>query len=294
MGMLDRAITRGVKRGVNQAVGNAVSNAIGNAVTRKVTETVAQPLNQAANQASPPPNPAHMQQAQANAAQLGGIFGSFAGAAENYANQAARHLKICAGCGNAAGAEQSFCPSCGSKLPEMTAAQGAVCQSCGRENGVGTRFCAGCGNKLPAAMAGEEAARAKNEAELAKWDVLLPQYPKWTLGGQEIRMEEYGLENGCPAYGLHVSGAGLPGLLAQYNQVLAQNGFIQAGQYPSPSQLFKRIGGVVYSFSSDNAFDGGVDHMSLYFCVREPHGGFDYVKSEPKQKPKGWKDVLGL
>jgi len=290
MGMLDRAVRRGLNNAVNNAVGNAVSNAVGNAVQR----TVAQPLNQAANRVSPPPDPVQMQQAQASAAQLGGIFAGFAGAAQNYANAAAVNMKICAGCGNAAGADLNFCPSCGSRLPETTAAQGAVCQGCGRQNDVGTTFCAGCGTKLPAAIAGEEAAREKNEAVLSRWDSLLPQYPKWTLGGQEIQIEEYGLENGYPAYGLHISGAGLPDLLAQYNQALKQNGFAAAGQYPSESTLYKRVNGIVYCFSSDNAFDGGVDYMSLYFCVREPSGGFDYVKPEPRQKPKGWKDMLGL
>lgn len=291
MGMLDRA----VRRGINNAVGNAVNHAVGNAVGNAVQRTVAQPLNHAANQISPPPNPMQMQQMQqaqaAQAAQLGGIFGSFASAAQNYANAAAVNMKLCAACGNAAGADQSFCPACGARLPETTAAQGAVCQGCGKQNDVGTKFCGGCGAMLPAA-AGEAAARAKNEAALAGWDALLPQYPKWTLGGQDIQIEECGLENGYPAYALHVSGMGLPGLLAQYNQILRQNGFGPAGQYPSEQQLFKRAGGLVYNFSSENCFDAGADHMAVYFCVREPYGGFDYVK--PDQKPKGWKGMLGL
>ncbi|MCL2107379.1 MAG: zinc ribbon domain-containing protein [Oscillospiraceae bacterium] len=294
MSMLERAVKKGLSKAVGNAVGQAASNALGNAVQRKVGDAVAQPLNDAANQLSPPPDPVQTQQAQTSAAQLGGIFAGFAGAAQSYANEAAKNMKICSSCGEAAGADQTFCPHCGARLPEMTAAQGAVCQGCGQQNDVGTKFCAGCGAKLPAALAGEEAARAKNEAELSKWESLLPQYPIWVLGGDEIQIEEYGLENGCPAYGLHISGAGLPGLLAQYSQILKQNGFVTAGQYPMESMLYKRVDGVVYCFSSDNAFDGGTDHMSLYFSVREPSGGFDYVKPEPRQKPKGWKDLLGL
>jgi DNA-directed RNA polymerase subunit RPC12/RpoP len=42
-----------------------------------------------------------------------------------------------------------FCSECGTKLPEMTAAQDAVCQSCGPQNNVGTKFCGDCGAKLP-------------------------------------------------------------------------------------------------------------------------------------------------
>lgn len=294
MGMLDRAIKKGVSRAVGNAVGGAVSNAIGNAVQRKVSDTVAQPLSEAAAQLSPPPEPQQSQQAQASAAQLGGIFAGFAGAAQTYANEAAKNLKLCPGCGEASGAEQAFCPHCGAKLPEQTAAEAARCQGCGRQNDAGTKFCAGCGTKLPAALAEEAAAQARNEATLAKWETLLPQYPRWCFGGQDMQLEEYGLENGYPAYGLHMCGTGLPAALAQYVQLLKQNGFIQAGQYPSDSQLFRRVEGVVYCFSSENAFDGGADHMSLYFSVREPYGGFDYVRPEPRQKPKGWKDLLGL
>ena len=295
MGMLDRAI----KRGVSNAVSNAVGNAVNNAVERKVADTVSRPLNEAANQAAQQQYQQNQYaqqqnaQAQASAAQLGGIFASFAGAAQNFANEAAKNMKVCPGCGQPCGAELKFCNQCGAKLPEMTAAQGAVCQGCGQQNDVGTKFCSGCGAKLPGAAAEEAAAQARNAAVLIKWDALLSQYPRWNQGGQNIELEEYGHENGYPAYGLHVSGPGLPAALNQYTLLLKQNGFVTAGQYPSEQNLFKRVGGVVYSFSSENAFDGGIDHMSAYFCVREPYGGFDYKKPEPQQK-KGWKDMLGL
>jgi hypothetical protein len=278
-----------IKRGLNRAV----SNAVGNAVERKVTQGV----NQATDKIVPQqqPDPAQIRQnaqAQASAAQLGGIFASFAGAAQGLANEAAKNMKVCPGCGAPCGAEMKFCNQCGSPLPEMTAAQGAACQACGAQNGVGTKFCSGCGAKLPGAVAEEAAAQARNEAVLARWDALLPQYPRWDQGG-EIAIEEYGVENGCPSYGLHVSGQGLAAALARYSQLLKASGFVMAGQYPSEQNLFKRVGGVVYSFSSENAFDGGMGHMSLYFSVREPHGGFDYKKPGPKPKAS-WKDVLGI
>jgi len=295
-----------IKRGVNRAVGNAVGNAVGHAVERKVTQGVTQAVNQAADKIAPQqPFPQQMPyqltpqqiqqnaQAQASAAQLGGMFASFAGAAQGFANEAAKNMKVCPACGAPCGAEMKFCNQCGAPLPEMTAAQGAVCQACGMQNGVGTRFCAGCGAQLPGAAAEAAAAQSRNEAVLARWDALLPQYPKWTLGGSEISIEEYPPENGYPCYVLSVSGAGLPALLAQYTQQLRQACFIMAGQYPSEQNLYKRINGVVYSFSSENSFDGGTNHMNLYFSVREPYGGFDYRAPAPQQK-KGWKDMLGI
>ena len=293
MGLLDRAI----KRGINQAVGGAISNALGNVLERKVNEAVAPTVNQAAEAIAPPTTAQEQQQnaqAQASAAQLGGIFGSFAGAAQSYANEAAKSMKICTSCGEPAAADQSFCPSCGSKLPEQTAAQGAVCTGCGRQNDVGTKFCAGCGTKLPAAEAEEAAMQAKNEAALARWNELLPQYPKWEMGGKEIELEEYPAEgSGYPSFALHVGGAGQRGL-AMYTQLLKQNGFIAAGEFPSDAQLFKRVNGVVYNFDSEHAFEGGSDRLYLGFCVREPYGGFDYKKPESKPQARGWKDLLGL
>ena len=43
----------------------------------------------------------------------------------------------------------AVCASCGTQLPEQTAAESAVCPGCGHRNDVGTKFCAGCGAKLP-------------------------------------------------------------------------------------------------------------------------------------------------
>ena len=300
-GLLGRAL----KNTVNRAVGNAVTGAVSNAVERKITDAVANPLNKAVNQAADTiaptqpqqpyqqPNAQQNAQAQASAAQLGGIFASLSGAAQSFAGEAAKNMKICPGCENPCGAEMKFCNQCGTPLPEMTVAQGAVCQDCGMQNGLGTRFCAGCGTKLPGALAEEAASQARNEAALSRWEALLPQYPRWNQGGSDISIEECGIENGWPAYGLHISGQNMPAALAQYCQLLKANGFVTAGEYPTEGSLYKRVNGMVYNFSSENAFDGGMDNMSVYFCVREPHGGFDYKKPEPKPKTS-WKDVLGI
>jgi hypothetical protein len=267
-------------------------------VDTAVERTVTQSINQAVNKAVPPPQyqPPQYQPdpvAAQQAAQLGGVFAGLTGAAQSFANEAARNIKICPACGAPCGAEMKFCNQCGGPLPEMTAAQGAVCQSCGMRNGAGTKFCSGCGAKLPGALAEETAAQARSEAALAQWESLLPQYPKWNLGGSAINIEQCGAENGYPVYALHVSGQGLAAALAQYTQLLRQSCFIMAGQYPSERSLFKRVNGVVYCFTSENAFDGGMDRMRLFFLVREPAGGFDYRAPAPQQK-KNWKDMLGI
>lgn len=49
-------------------------------------------------------------------------------------------------CGAKNGANMAFCPSCGKKKPEQTAA--AFCSDCGTKVEPGAKFCPGCGKKL--------------------------------------------------------------------------------------------------------------------------------------------------
>ena len=304
MGFLERAI----RRGVSNAVGNAVEKGVRQAVEPKIEQAAANAVNnaagqinqaagaQTAQQQTPQPqstvNQAEVQQA---ASTLGGLFGGLTSAATDFANEAAKNMKICPSCGEAAGAEVKFCPKCGGKMPEQTVAQGAVCPSCGKQNSVGTKFCSDCGTKLPSAVAEEQAAQAKDEAALADWDRLLPQYPKWCCGGQNIEFDTQsdGTTDYCVLNISFGNGGNGEAALNQYRQLLIQNGFHQAGQYPSIHQLFKKIDGVCYCFSSENCFDGGTDYLTVYFMKQEPSGGYDYVKSEPK-KSTGFKDLFGL
>ena len=81
--------------------------------------------------------------------------------------------------------------------------------------------------------------------------------------------------------------------VSEYRQVLLQNGFRQAGEYTSIEHLYKRIDGVVYNVDTEHCFEGDPDFATIGFCIREPYGGFDYVKSEPKKKTS-FKDLFGL
>ena len=296
MGLLDRTIKNSVNRAVNRAVGNAVE--------RKVTEVATGAIDRAADKVVPPPpppsypqqgQPQYQQPTQPNpaAAQWGAAFAGLAGGMQSFANEAARNMKICPHCNQGAPAANKFCPNCGGTLPEATVAQGAACTGCGMQNSVGTKFCAGCGAKLPGAIAEENAARSRDAATMAKWEQLLPQYPHWNMGGHSLELEDGGIDDkGYPYYSFSVRGTN-SAALAGYCQQLKQWGFRPAGQYPSEQQLYKRVNGLVYNFSADDAFAGGAGNMSVWFCIREPHGGFDYVKPEPK-KATSWRDKLGF
>lgn len=101
-----------------------------------------------------------------------------------------------------------------------------------------------------------------------QWETILPQYPKWNLGGNSITLEENGEENGKPYYALTVWDVG-QNELDRYCQLLKQNGFATAGKYPSETQLYKQVGGVSYYFGCENACeDEGI--VRVGFSIREP------------------------
>ena len=270
MGFLERAI----RRGVSDAVGKAIGKAIEPTVT-DLTNKAANAIDQSVQ---------NTEQQVARSSGLEGAMSNLERSMQGYATKAAANMKICPNCNKATTADKKFCPDCGSKLPEQTVAQGAVCPSCGKQNAIGTKFCQDCGTKLPAAIAEEQAAAEKAERVMAEWDEKLPQSPTWTCGGTLLHIEYYE-EN---TYGISVEFKNDPSAarraVEQYRQILLQNGFRQAGQYPNIEQLFKRIDGVVYNVDTEHCFEGDPDCACIGFCVREPHGGFDYVKPEPQKK----------
>ena len=55
----------------------------------------------------------------------------------------------CGQCGANVPYNNTFCSSCGSKMPEQPAVQqSAVCKGCGNEIAEGMMFCTGCGQKI--------------------------------------------------------------------------------------------------------------------------------------------------
>ena len=290
MSFLKRAIRDAVNQGISRGIGDAIGKAVQQAVEPRATEYA----NKAAE---------HFDKAAANVTQetrkttssLEGAFANLERSMQGYATQMSKNMKVCPECGQPTTAEKTFCPSCGAKLPEQTLAAGAVCPSCGKQNSIGTKFCEDCGTKLPAAVQEEQAQKARDEAELAQWDTMLPQYPKWICGGSKYNLEEY--EPGVIYFSAGYNGDANAAHRAveQYRQILLDNGFRQAGQYPSIGQLFKRIDGVVYSVDTEHCFDGDPDRASIGFGPREPYGGFDYVKPEPKKnKDLDLKDLKKL
>ena len=148
MSWLKREIERGIGRGIGNAIGQAVGQAVKPAADRIAEKTITPRVNQAADTINQAAGQQPMQGQQATNNLTGALF-NFKSAMMNVANEAAKNMKVCPSCGEPTTADKTFCPSCGTQLPEQTAAESAVCAACGHQNDVGTKFCAGCGAKLP-------------------------------------------------------------------------------------------------------------------------------------------------
>ncbi len=283
MGFLERAIRRGVSEGIGKAVGQAITKAVEPTAT-EIANKAAQHFDNAAHNTE--------NQAKKTASGLEGAFANLERAAQGYATEAAKNMKVCPSCNQPTTADKKFCPECGAKLPEQTVAQGAVCTGCGKQNSIGTKFCDACGAKLPGAIRAEEAEKARDSEEMNKWGTLLPCYPCWSCGGKNYCIEDMG---GYIRFSADFEGNRFAAeqAVAQYRKALVQNGFIQAGQYPDIAHLYKKINGVCYHVDTEHCFEGDPDCPNIYFNIDEPTGGYDYVKPEPK-KPVSFKDLLGF
>ena len=270
--LVSDAVGEGIGKGIQNAVGKAVESAVRPAAD-KLAGKAADQLNQASQDLAANTAAAQNAAAQAaaanaaytatasapaapgsGAASLDAAITGWAASMQNLAGQVAQNMKECPNCGEYATADQKFCPKCGAKLPEETLGAGYVCPNCGKQNVPGTTFCSECGTRLPAA----EAAAA---AQMAKWDTLLPQYPKWTMGGV-AELEQNGMLNGAPTIGLRVEGAG-SAQLAQYVEALKADGFIPA--YSGDSDVYyKVVGGVCRAFDKTDALSNGGLNLSFF------------------------------
>lgn len=280
MSFLKRAIRDGISKGIGDAIGKAVQQAVEPAAT-KLANQASESLDHLAGQT---------QQVRRTPSGLEAAFGNLQRSMESYATEVSKNVKVCPSCGEPATADKTFCPGCGAKLPETTVAAGAVCPGCGKQNTVGTEFCTDCGTKLPAALEEENREVLRAEEVMDRWDAFLPAYPKWCCGGTPVDIQE--IEPNVYLFTVDFKGNNVQARRAveEYRQVVQRSGFHQAGQYPDQANLYKRVDGVCYHIDTEHCFDGDADCPTVGFDIREPYGGYDYVKPQPKPKA----NLLGL
>lgn len=268
--LISDAVSEGVGKGIQSAVGKAVESAVRPAADKWAGQAANQ-IDQAAKDLAESTEAARAASGAAagafsetaatpagapgtGAASLGAALTGWATAMQGMAGQVAQNMKECPNCGEMATADNKFCPRCGAPLPEETVGAGNLCPKCGKQNVPGTTFCVECGTRLPAA----EKALA---AQLAKWDALLPQYPKWTLGG-EIDLYEGDRINGYPSVNLSASGVGRAEL-ARYVELLRADGFVPV--YSGDSDFYyKMVDGVCRAFDKTDADAGGGVNVTFF------------------------------
>lgn len=304
MGILKSIVNSAVNEGVRKGVSRGVSNAIGKAFEQALAPTAeklanksAEAINSASEQLDKGINDAATEvktsatevkaEASQAAASVGGLAGlesalaGLASRAEKYATQMSASMKICPSCGKPSPADKDFCPYCGTKLPETTLGQDYTCPKCGEVNTIGTKYCTKCGALLPAAEAEVKAKQAKDEKALEKMAELLPQYPKWTVGGSEFDIDENGDNNGYPIYTLSLVGGRKE--LDAYIALLKEAGFNDAGD-----DYWKTIDGVCRTVNVTDAINGDCLNVGFYVSDRDKK-----VEAKPKPAEDPLADLKG-
>ncbi len=207
---------------------------------------------------------------------------------ESMAKDSLKGMRVCLECEEPVKGDVKFCPKCGAKLPDKTVMELALCSKCGKQNTPGTDFCGECGAKLPYKEMMEERQIRKDQEVLSKWSENLSCYPVWSCGGTDLGIQR--LEDRIIEFSAWFKDDpdGARKAVEQYTQILKENGFRSAGQYPSDYHLYKMVDGVCYHVDLEHCFESGDDSVYLYLVLNdEPTGGFDYVKPEPKKKSGG-------
>ena len=278
MGFLKRMIKQGISEGIENAIGKAVETAVA-PKAQVFADKLADKIDDAAGSVNETVNVSKQEEERGSSWKS--AFASLEKSLTNYATEASKNVKVCPNCGQPTSADKKFCPGCGTKLPEETLAQGAVCSNCGTQNDLNTKFCQECGAKLPHTIQQELSAQAEDEKTMEKWELHLAVYPKWNCGGNQFTLEDM---DGYWMFSASFASDDLAqSAVKQYRILLQEHDFKTAGQYPNVAHLYKMIDGTCYHVDTEHCFDGDSNSPCIYFNVSEPHGGFYYVKPEPKK-----------
>lgn len=119
---------------------------------------------------------------------------------------------------------------------------------------------------------------------LARWNTLLPQYPKWDLPAKSMSLERFSDSEGGHFYSLEVEvehEVEMEQFRNIYCDRLREAGFSKAGKYPSEDHYYKRIMGVVYHVDLEHWHENDTV-LNILYRIGEPEGGYDY---NPTGKP---------
>lgn len=285
--IISGAISDGIKKGLGNAIGKAVEDIVKPSV-ENYAQKQADQINAAGEQVAKSTeelrkaNDELGQTAAASAdtqpatggglADLEAVLGGWAKHAESYATEMAKNMKICPKCGQACSAEKEFCPQCGAKLPEHTAAHDYTCQKCGTLNTPGSKHCSKCGALLPGAEAEAKRKEENDAAVAAEMRTKLTAFPTMDTLGTDLKLEDTSAEQGYPFITLSMEGSST--IVQQYIQKLLSNGFsIKTGVDCSYQKVEN---GVCHVFSNEIDMEEG--SIRCYFW-----DDMEYKPETPKQ-----------
>ena len=283
---MKRMLRNAIRESVSRGIGDAIEKAVQDAVEPKATELAGKAAEYLDRKTG-----GSLHNLKQSSSELESALSTLEKTMQGYTEKMSQSTKVCTECGQPASAHKEFCPACGAALPKETLAQGAQCPNCGKQNDLRSKFCEDCGAKLPSTLREEELQARRDAEELARWDALLPHFPKWSCGGNQYNLEEYGGGTIVFSAGFDGDAAAAQAAVLEYRKLLKAHGFRPAGRYPSEEQLYKMDGDVCCHADIENCFNGDPDRPSVGFEYAEPPGGFHYVKPEPK-KPAGLKDLF--
>lgn len=113
---------------------------------------------------------------------------------------------------------------------------------------------------------------------LARWDTILPQYPKWDLPAKSMSIERLGDGEGGYFYSLDVEvehEIEMEQFRNIYCDRLRNAGYTKAGKYPDENHYYKRIMGVVYHVDLEHWYENDCV-LNILYRKGEPEGGYDY------------------
>lgn len=260
--ILSDAISSGVKKGIGNAVGKAVEKVVKPTVDN-LAEKSAEHINATAE--SLEKSASELRQASAgtdsSSSSLESAFGGLKSRLEGYATEISKNMKVCPECGEACSMDKQFCPSCGTKLPEESAAAGYTCKACGHVNVPGSKHCGKCGAVLPAAEAEVARQKAADDAVLAMFAEKLPQYPVWSVGGHDFGMSDNGQQCGHTIWALSLEGK--ESLLDDYAVLLKDAGFEHSSN-PCHNVYHKVIGSECFVCDMVDAWCDGSISLNFY------------------------------
>lgn len=101
--------------------------------------------------------------------------------------------------------------------------------------------------------------KPSDEEQLAKWDTLLSDYPKWSCGGKEFEYEEYTYGENDDRKGIRFTFDGCEAYTLAYQAVLIANGFQPKWRHSSSNQVwYKQAGNRYPAVFFDDIYDSQV------------------------------------